>query len=59
MIEMRQPIASATKEIVPLMFLAVLSDVGVTVCPAHDANVERAHVGVGLCASGVDVATAF
>lgn len=46
-------------EIVALTFSGVLSDGGVTIRPARDANVERAHIGGGLCAAGVDEAAAF
>lgn len=56
MTEAQQPIASMTKEIVPLMFSIVLSNSGVMVCPPHDVSVERSLICASMCASTFDAA---
>uniref|UniRef100_L7LUN7 Uncharacterized protein n=1 Tax=Rhipicephalus pulchellus TaxID=72859 RepID=L7LUN7_RHIPC len=49
--EARQPVASAAKEIVPLMHLALFSEGRVTGRPARDVSLECAPIGGDLCAS--------
>lgn len=52
---MQQPIAPTTKEIVPLMYSAILLDSSVTDCAAYNISLDCALIGAGLCASSFEV----
>lgn len=54
MTKSRQPITSATNEIVTLLLSATFSAGGVNGHPAHEIILENMPIGAGLCASAFE-----